>query len=162
VSKASEGDIVMTFGPIEADDDRSATIELAVNPDAPDNTVIEHRADYTWYSETTSDSDTTEEFEALIRNPAAQPSASITPDAGPAGTVYQIEATRFVPDESVVTWLNLPGGGVKELELHGLTNNRGVIRLQFDSSGLAPGDYSMVLYGEQSGRERVVAFTVLP
>jgi hypothetical protein len=162
VSKASEGDLVMTFGRIEDDEDRSAIIELDVNPNAPDNTEIDHRADYVWYSETDSGSGTTEDFEALILNPTVQPSASITPDAGPAGTVYQIEATRFAPDEPVITWLNLPDGSAKDLDLHGITDNQGTIRLQFDSSGLAPGDYSLVLYGKESERERVVGFRVLP
>jgi hypothetical protein len=162
VSKASEGDLVMTFGRIEDDEDRSAIIELAVDPNAPDNTEIDHRADYVWYSETDSDSGTTEDFEALIRNPTVQPSASITPEAGPAGTVFQVQATRFAADEPVITWLNLPGGGVQELDLHGLTDDQGTIRLQYDSSGLAPGAYSMVMYGKESERERVVGFRIRP
>jgi hypothetical protein len=162
VSKASEGDLVMTFGRIEDDDSRSATIELEVNPNAPDNTEIDHKADYVWYSETDSGSGRTEDFEAVILNPAAQPGANIAPDAGPAGTVFQVEATRFAADEPVITWLNLPDGSTQALELHGTTDDQGTIRLQFDSSGLVPGSYSIVLYGKESERERVAGFRILP
>jgi hypothetical protein len=160
VRDIDDGEIVVSFEDIDDDEGRWAVIELDVNPDTPDNTKIDYKADYYWYAENGQDDmDTTEDFEVLVRNPGIEPNATITPQAGPAGTVYQIQANRFQPNETVVTWLNTPSG-VESLDLSGLVGNPGTIQLQFDSSGLAPGDYSIVLHGMQSEREYVLPFTV--
>jgi hypothetical protein len=159
ISDISDGQVTITFGNIEEDDSRSASIEFEVNPNTPDSTELKVEAEYTWYSMNRSGSGTTDELEVLILNPNVQPQATITPEAGPPGTVYQITANRFWPYENVVTWLNTPTG-VQELELHGQADNPGTIQLTFDSTGLTPGNYSLVLHGMDSGHERVVGFTV--
>jgi hypothetical protein len=59
----------------------------------------------------------------------------------------------------VVTWLNTPTAG-QGLQLSGATDAGGDIRLQFDSSGLAPGYYGLVLHGLDSEHEYVLPFIV--
>jgi hypothetical protein len=159
ISQASEGQVTVVFGEIEDDDSRSATIEFTINPNTPDSTELDVKAEYNWYSANRVGSGTTEDLEVLILNPGAEPQANITPEAGPPGTVYTITANRFRPGETVVTWLNTPNG-VKDLDLYGQAGNPGTIELKFDSSGLTSGDYSLVLHGTESETERVVFFTV--
>jgi hypothetical protein len=161
ISQASEGQVTVVFGEIEDDESRSIIVEFTINPNTPDSTELKVQAEYDWYSINRSGSGETGDLEVIILNPNAQPSATITPQAGPPGTVYQITANRFWPSETVVTWLNTPNG-VKDLDLYAEADNPGRVELTFDSSGLAPGDYSMVLHGTESDHERVVPFTVRP
>lgn len=158
VKEASNGDVVVIFGPVEDDEERSAVIEFAINPNTPDSTALRVEAEYTWQSQERSGSGSVD-LETIVLNPNVQPQATITPEAGPPGTIFTIRANRFEPYETVVTWLNTPTG-VQELDLYGQAENPGTIELTFDSSGLAPGDYSLVLHGTDSGHERVVPFGI--
>lgn len=158
VKEASDGDVVVIFGPVEDDEERSAVIEFAINPNTPDSTALRVEAEYTWHSQNRRGSGDVD-LETIVLNPNVQPQASITPAAGPPGTIFTIRANRFEPYETVVTWLNTPTG-VQELDLYGQAGNPGTIELTFDSSGLAPGDYSLVLHGTDSGHERVLPFSL--
>ncbi|NJO07904.1 MAG: hypothetical protein HC876_21625 [Chloroflexaceae bacterium] len=88
----------------------------------------------------TSGDSQTDEVDLLIRSPTLEPQTTIVPQSGPPGTVYTITATRFEPDEPVVTWPNLPDGSTRDIGLSGQAGNPGNIQLQFDSSALQPGD----------------------
>ncbi len=159
VSEIADGQVTLTFEEVEEDETRYGTLVFAVDPATPDYTELDYKADYMWWTATRSDGGETEDFEALVLNPNEQTQTSIAPQAGPAGTVFEMYASRFQPDEGVVTWLNTPTG-VQSLDLHGLTNNTGEIWLRYDSSGLAPGNYSIVLRGKESGREYALPFTI--
>lgn len=160
VSDRDDGEVTVTFGRIDADESRSATLEFLVNPNLSDNTKLQGDAEYKWYAETDDGEDDTDEYEVLVLDPTITAQANITPGEGPAGTVYQIYANRFWPDEIVVTWLNTPDG-VKALDdFYAQAGNPGDVYLAFDSSSLTPGAYSLVLHGLRSEQERVVSFVV--
>jgi hypothetical protein len=46
------------------------------------------------------------------------------------------------------------------LPLSGKANAAGNIQMQFDSAGLAPGYYGLVLHGLDSGREYLLPFSL--
>jgi hypothetical protein len=64
---------------------------------------------------------------------------------------------NYFPEEKIFTWLNAPGG-VIETKLSGQASEEGAAGLDFNTSRLAPGKYSMVLYGETSKTTLVVPF----
>jgi hypothetical protein len=49
---------------------------------------------------------------------------------------------------------------VQGLRLSGTADDGGNIQLQFDSAGLAPGYYGLVLHGLDSGREYLLPFSL--
>jgi len=83
--------------------------------------------------------------------------AVITPNTGPAGMTFAVAAKGFQAKEQVVTWLNTPAS-VQGLQLSGTASAGGSIQLEFDSAGLAPGYYGLVLHGLDSRREYVLPF----
>ncbi len=93
--------------------------------------------------------------EAAAANVARR--AVITPNTGPAGMTFEVAARGFQANEQVVTWLNTPTN-VQGLRLSGAASATGNIQLQFDSTGLAPGYYGLVLHGRGSGREYLLPF----
>ena len=83
--------------------------------------------------------------------------AVITPNTGPAGMTFAVAASGFQANEQVVTWLNTPTS-VQGLRLSGTASATGTIQLQFDSTGLAPGYYGLVVHGLDSRREYLLPF----
>ena len=99
-------------------------------------------------------------FLALYRDAAAAnvtKPAVITPTTGPAGMTFEVAARGFQANEQVVTWLNTPTS-VQGLPLSGTASARGNIQLEFDSVGLVPGYYGLVVHGLDSGREYLLPF----
>ncbi len=86
-------------------------------------------------------------------------SAAITPNTGPAGMTFNVAARGFQANEQVVTWLNTPTS-VQRLPLSGTARATGNIQLQFESAGLAPGYYGLVVHGRDSGREYLLPFSL--
>jgi hypothetical protein len=84
----------------------------------------------------------------------------VAPQAAPSGATFAVVASRFQRGEQVVTWLNTPSG-VQGLSLAGTADEGGKVQLQFDSAGLAPGFYGLVLHGRDSGREHLLPFDVV-
>jgi hypothetical protein len=159
VSKVGGGKATVQFGKIEQQDERSATLIFRVNPAVADGAPIYAEEAHHWWA---VDADGTGDH--LVDNVIATSSniaasALIVPNSGPAGTIYQVVATLFGSEERVVTWLNTPTA-VQGLALAGTADAGGNIQLQFDSAGLAPGYYGLVLHGLDSGREYVLPFAV--
>ncbi|NJP05709.1 MAG: hypothetical protein HC837_08860 [Chloroflexaceae bacterium] len=160
IKEVSGSKVTVQFEGIGAKSARSATLEFQTRPDLPDSTVIEGRGKYSWYSDNASDSGDTNRFRVTIQNPNILPQATIVPPGGPAGTVFTMSANRLAPRDYVVTWLNLPDGSVLPLSLAGYADLAGNIQLSYNSTGLAPGNYTMVLYASESGREYTVSFII--
>jgi hypothetical protein len=159
VSKVGGGKATVQFGKIEQQDERSATLIFRVNPAVADGAPIYAEEAHHWWA---VDADGT--GDRLVDNVIATSAnigapTIIAPNSGPAGTIFQVVATRFQSKERVVTWLNTPAA-VQGLALAGTTDAGGNIQLQFDSAGLAPGYYGLVLHGLDSGREYVLPFAV--
>jgi hypothetical protein len=160
VSKVGGGKATVQFGKIARQDERSATLIFHVNPAVVTGAPILTDAAFDWR---TADAGGTgglrvDNVIAVGANVAGP--AIIAPNAGAFGTTFAIVATGFQANEQVVTWLNTPGS-VQGLRLSGRANGAGNIQLQFDSAGLAPGYYGLVLHGLDSGREYLLPFNVI-
>lgn len=161
VSEVGHGNATVQFGSIKHGDDRSATLVFHVNPAVASGAPIQAKAAYHWWAADTDRTGTCRIDDVIAVSTHVAPPAFIVPRAGPPGTVFQIGASDFLPEERVVTWLNTPGG-VQPLTLAGTTNAAGSIRLQFESAGLAPGSYGLVMHGIDSEREVVLPFLLTP
>lgn len=159
VSKVEHGKATIQFGTIDQQDERSATLIFRVNPAAQDGAPILTDAEYRWRTADVDGSGglSIDNVIAVSANAAAP--AFIAPTAGHAGMIFQVGVTGFQRKEQVVTWLNMPTA-VQGLLLSGKTSDGGDIQLQFDSAGLAPGYYSLVVHGLDSGREYLLPFVV--
>ena len=159
VSKVGGGKATVQFGKIKQQDERSATLIFRVNPAVADGAPIyAEEANHWWAVDADGTGDHLVDNVIATSSNVAAP-AIIAPNTGPAGTVFQVVATLFQSKERVVTWLNTPTT-VQGLALVGTADAGGNIQLQFNSAGLAPGYYGLVLHGLDSGREYVLPLVV--
>jgi len=96
-------------------------------------------------------------------------SATVTPKCGPIGTLFNITATGFTPNEQISFWLTLPNGSVlgtpSPLDIG---SHSGSIRDEFDSSLLdtpgldASGIWAITYEGAQSRHQSIVWFKITP
>jgi hypothetical protein len=160
ISRVDGGKATVQFGTIDRQDERSATLIFHVNAAVAVGAPILTDAAFDWR---TADADGTGGLaidNVIAIGPNAVLPATIAPNAGPAGMSFAVVATGFQANEQVVTWLNTPTI-VQGLPLSGATDDGGNIQLQFDSAGLAPGYYGLVLHGLDSGREYLLPFNVI-
>lgn len=75
--------------------------------------------------------------------------------------MHRFFTDRFIPGEGIIPWLNTPSG-VKPLDVRATADSYGRVRLDLASTGLAPGNYGLVLYGARSNLTAVAGFTVQP
>jgi hypothetical protein len=162
VSELKDDHVTVTFGSLEADRARTATIFFRVNRTLPDNTVLTMRAVYTWNDEQGDGHGSSNWAPVLVgggNDSAPWVWVQVDPFAGRAGTTHHFFSDRFIPGEGVVTWLNTPDG-VKPLELRGIADPMGRVWLDLKSSGLRPASYQIVLYGARSNLTGVASFNV--
>ncbi len=159
VSEVTDGKVTVQFGSIKHGDDRSATLVFQVNPAVASGAPIQAHAAYHWWAADTNRTGNCHIDDVIVAGAHVTQPVSIVPNAGPPGTVFQITASGFAAEERVVTWLNTPGG-VRALTLAGKASTAGNIRLQFESAGLAPGAYGLVLHGTDTEREVVLPFAI--
>jgi hypothetical protein len=159
VSKVGGGKATVQFGKIDQQDERSATLIFHVNAAVADGAPILSDASFDWR---TADAEGTgglavDNVIAVSSNVAVP--AVTAPNAGLVGTTFEVVATGFQAHEQVVTWLNT-STAVLGLPLSGKASAGGNIQMQFDSVGLAPGYYGLVLHGLDSGREYLLPFSL--
>lgn len=162
VSSITDEKVEVTFGPVESDEYRTATIYFRVSDSQPDLTVISMRAGYSW--DDARDGGTWQSNWAPVLIGAGNASATwvwlaVDPLSGASGTTFHFFTDRYIPGEGIITWLNTPTG-VKPLDLRGVADPMGRVWLDFSSSGLQPGSYQLVLYGARSNLTAVATFTV--
>jgi hypothetical protein len=81
----------------------------------------------------------------------------IAPGRASAGAGHTLHSALFVPNEPIWLWYHMPDGRVVDLGNHD-ANAHGVFDMRFETLGLLPGAYPVVVYGQWSGR--TVAGTV--
>ncbi|HEU5088232.1 MAG TPA: hypothetical protein VFT99_12330, partial [Roseiflexaceae bacterium] len=91
---------------------------------------------------------------------AAPPPTNINPRVASADTTFHAYARGFRAGESVSIWLNGPNGEVIERNGGFAVNDAGETWPEFDSGDLAPGAYTLVVYGRDSAFTAVIPFTV--
>jgi hypothetical protein len=162
VSAVADDHLDVTFGPVAAGEYRTAIIIFRVNTTLPDKAVISMRASYSWSDRRSGGAWTSNWAPVLIG--AGNESApwvwvAVDPLGGWPGTTHHFFTDRYIPGEGIYTWLNTPDG-VRPLELRGIADSMGRVWLDFQSSGLRPGTYQLVLYGARSNLTGVATFYV--
>jgi hypothetical protein len=159
VSKVGGGKATVQFGEIKRQDERSATLIFHVNPAVADGAPIYAEEAHHWWAVSADGTGDHLVDDVIATGSSVATPAIIAPNTGPAGTVFQVVATGFQSKERVVAWLNTPAS-VRGLDLVGTADAGGNIQLQFDSAGLAPGYYGLVVHGLGSGREYLLPLFV--
>jgi hypothetical protein len=159
VSALDPQSFTVTFGPLRPGERRSGVIVLRVNSALAHATLIDMRASAR-HDDGTNRSNWAP---VLVGNGPSDSTfawVAVDPTSGPLGTRYNFMSNRFMPGETVTTWLNMPGGSISPLDLRGTANNDGSVWLSLTNNSLRPGTYQLVLYGNRSGITGVASFTV--
>jgi hypothetical protein len=163
VSRLTDNEVTVTFGPVARDEYRTGRLVFEVNTTLPNDTVLDLRPRYEWVDERGDHGDyLTNWAPVLVGNgPATAPWVwtQVTPGSGPVGTVHTFVSNRFTPGEGIITWLNTPRG-VQSLDLRGTVDSRGNVALEFASTDLRPGTYQLVMFGARSNLTGVATFVV--
>jgi hypothetical protein len=163
VSKLADKSLTVTFGEVGAGEERSGRIIFRVAGGLADNLVIPTRATFRWVDERRSSAGTTNWAPVLVggsNDNAAYVWLIVEPAVAGRDTTRGFYSDRFMPDEGVTTWLNMPGAQVRPLEVRGKANGVGQVWLSYKPSDLAPGTYQLVVYGNRSKLTGVVSFVV--
>jgi hypothetical protein len=175
VSSLSSSRVTLTFKGIGASKSRSGKVFFRVSQPAPGDTTVSVHAKFNWYVNDSSGtlikqgSGSSDGSSPLIVAPDgvltnrdvidSPPRTAIDPLAGVAGTRFRAYASGFAGGERISIWLNTPNGAAAIP--HDLNaNDRGEVWPEFASDNLAPGSYSLVIYGQDSTQTLVVPFTV--
>lgn len=153
----------VSFGSLGPGAERIGRVFLRVGENLPNQSLLDVRARYSWQDQGSGGSRNANWTPVLVGSgPADAPYfwMSVTPTQGAAGTLHRFFSNRLLPGEGVSTWLNVPGGGVRALDLRGVADSQGMVTLDYRSSGLTPGVYQLVLYGQSSRLTGVVSFVV--
>lgn len=161
VSDVGKGTATVSFGRIGAQRERSATLEFQVNQNLADSQPISTAGSFRWQTVDMSDTGKLVVPVVYVQNPNVAAQATMVPSAGPAGTLAQVTANRFQGGEQVVTWLNTRTS-VQPSSVTAQADGAGNVQFTFNTWGLNPDNYSLVVYGRSSGREYVVPFIVTP
>lgn len=164
VSNVGDKTITITFGSLAPNTERSGKLIFRAAGNLANDTVLDFRATYGWDDAGDGASERKSNWQPLLVG-AGNASApwvwtAISPSSGPASTIFRVDSNRFLPGETVVTWLNLPGGAVRGLELRGSANALGAVELYFQDTRLPAGNYQIVLYGQRSGLTGVASFSI--
>lgn len=162
VSQVKRDSVTVTFGPLDAGKARSGKLFFRVNGSLAHATVLSMRSNYSWRDANVGGGQRGNWAPVLVGSGPADAQyawVEVKPAMGPAGTQHRFFSDRFLPGETVTTWLNT-ARGVQALDLRGVANADGSVTLIYASKGLARGNYQMVLYGQRSGLTGVAAFVV--
>jgi hypothetical protein len=175
VSDLSDSRVTVAFKDIGAGKSRTGRVLFRVNQPAPGNTTVDLHARFNWSVDASasnpslSGSGSTDGDEPLIVAPDgvltnsnvidSQPQAAIEPRSGGAGGLFRAYASGFRGGERISIWLNTPSG-IAAIPHDLIANSNGEVWPEFSSSGLAPGSYGLVIYGQESTQTLVVPFTV--
>jgi hypothetical protein len=175
VSDLSSERVTLTFQNIDAGKSRSGTVLFRVNQPDPGNTSVAVHAKFNWQTKNSdglllkdgSGSDSGPDAlivapDGVLTNPDvidSAPQAAIEPASGGAGTVFHAHASGFMAGERISIWLNTPSG-VAAVPHDLLASDSGEVWPAFNGDGLAPGQYGLVISGQQSTQTLVVPFAV--
>jgi hypothetical protein len=92
-------------------------------------------------------------------DPRSQLAVNIEPKLAAPGAQIRAYGRGFKGGEGVSIWINTPTG-VREVDASFTASDGGEVWPEFDSDGLAPGAYTLVIYGRDSGHTLVVPFSI--
>lgn len=163
--------LVIQTGRLDAGGDTvTATLRLATLPGLADGTSLGKRISYTW-NDDADDGTGRSNLPALVVGDQSRQQPwyplAVNRVNRAAGVAYVFSSDIFAPREPVTFWYNTPTGQVVELgpidnDANGIViaSEDGVATLQLSTTGLAPGTYSMVAYGNWTAFTAVGIFQV--
>jgi len=163
VSNLASDSVEIKTGPLGGNGDTvTATLRLQVLPDVPVGTSLSGRLSYHWWDYALGGDDVSNasllSVESSVRNPDAYPLAA-DPAEGAAGTTFTFRSELLAPREPVGVWYNTPDGQAVTVSTSHAGDD-GSLSVTLNSSGLAPGNYSLVFRGLWTGLTAVTPFTV--
>lgn len=162
VSELTDSYLQVSFGPLDPDEQRTATLFFRVQQAPPDNAVISMRASYNWDDGRSGGGWRSNWAPVLVgsfNNSAPWVWVHVEPVSGPVGTIHRFYTDRFIPEEGVYIWLNTPSG-VGPLNAVVEADAYGRVTFDYTSAGLAPGTYQLVFYGARSQLTGIETFFV--
>jgi hypothetical protein len=156
--------VLVTFGDLNPGETRTATLIFEVNGNLEDNTVINSFASFNW---TDGSGDRSRHMSNSV--PVLVGGGDIhtefawlgaEPDTVPQGSTLIFFSNRYLPEEPVVFWLNLPDGTQADVDGRERVNDNGVFEFAYDTGDLPPGTYQMVAFGLHSELVGFATFNV--
>ncbi|NJN65786.1 MAG: hypothetical protein HC884_03265 [Chloroflexaceae bacterium] len=93
----------------------------------------------------------------------ANTNASIAPEAGPPGTIFQFDAHGFRKNETVIFWLTTPGGQARDFPGDASASDDGNLsheNIRIDSRGFENGVWAMTAQGRDSKNQSIAYFRI--
>lgn len=156
--------VLVTFGDLNPGETRTATLLFEVNNNLEDNTVINSFASFNWTDGSGDRStDMSNSVPVLVGGGDIHTEFAwlgAEPDTVPQGNTLIFFSNRYLPEEPVVFWLNLPDGTQADVDGRERVNDNGVFEFAYDTGDLPPGTYQMVAFGLRSELVGFATFTV--
>ena len=163
VSKVVTNSLEITTGSINANGGIiTGTVRLLTRPTAPLGASLGERLTYTWSDGESGGSGRSNlTVLAVGETDNNQPTypLGVTPTEGPVGATHVLGATIFVPFETVTVWYHTPDNRDIAVGSFGV-DAEGRVGVQFTTTGLVPGNYFFVAYGNRSRLTGVGQFVV--
>ncbi|MBX0328311.1 VWA domain-containing protein [Oscillochloris sp. ZM17-4] len=164
VSQVNTSSVEIKTGTLSSGNDSvSGTVRFRVLGGTTTGTQLNTQASFTWSDAAGGGSGNSNTVTVTVSDQSAtQPYATltVTPYSASAGDSFEVKGTGFIPNEPVTLWYNTPSNqdvAVKTVN----ANADGEIELTFSAtSGLAPGNYAMVAYGNWSAMTAVGVFQI--
>lgn len=160
--------VTVIFKDLDDQTARTGTLTMRVNPALESGTVIETFASWFWIDaqgiRSRRDSNAAPVV-AVAGTTVHVPYAWVvaTPNVTTPETTIEFFSNRFLPEETVVFWLNAPGDVQLPLNRERPVDEKGTFRLELQPAeqGMAPGCYQLVAQGLNSGITGTADFEVL-
>ncbi|NJK82083.1 MAG: hypothetical protein HC893_04295 [Chloroflexaceae bacterium] len=153
----------VVFADLDNLSSRTAILTMTVASDLPEFTVIDTFATWTWIDAqgTRAVRDMNNVPILVLGGPVHSNVQwmTVAPSAAPVGTQRTFFSDRFMPDETVVFWVNQRDGTTLPVNLERATDDRGRFELRY-TPDLPPGEYQLVASGLDSGVVATADFIV--
>lgn len=157
--------LMIKFGQLKVEQQRTAQLQMRVAASLPDNTVINMWAGYSWSGDVGASAAKSSNAAPVLVGPTNETSSwvwmTVTPTQGPGGTTYTFFSDRFLPGEQIFTWLNSSDGAIGT-DFSTEADENGRVQFDYANAALTPGSYQMVLLGKRSELTAVTNFVVTP
>jgi len=164
VSQVNADSVEIKTGTLSSGNDSvSGTVRFQVLGGAASGAQMSTQASFTWSDAASGGSGKSNTVKVAVSDQSASrvlATLTVTPYSAPAGDTFEVKGSGFIPNEPVSFWYNTPSNedvAVKTVN----ANADGEVELTFSAtSGLAPGNYAMVAYGNYSQITAVGVFQV--
>lgn len=163
VSSLQNGLLVFETGRVGQNEPVKAFIRALVLDGVPDGVIVAEPLQYTWVYGDSSGVATSNRPQVMVgaaHQHRTEFPLAVGPQVAPQGTVRNVVSEPvFSPFETVHLWYNHPGWSTQDVGMVA-ADAEGKVSINFDTSMLGNGDYSLVAYGLWTGFTSVGPLTV--